>query len=101
MQVERLEPAYVVAVCQTHELSPGVVKIEGLSIGICADHNVRRRFENGSEPGVRGLGALALANLPLQRGYLLPQFDLGALQSAVLGLDLREHLIERVGQDAN
>ena len=49
----------------------------------------------------RFLGLFAFTNLAPQRLYLLLQLSLGKLQGAVLRLDLRQHLIESVGENAN
>ena len=46
-------------------------------------------------------GTFTLADLALKRVHLFLQFVLCCLQRAILRLDLRQHLVERVGQDAD
>src|SRR4030095_15229022 len=78
-----------------------MIQIECAAVWICADHDVRRRLEDGSEAVVRRFCALPLADLALKRIHLFLQFLLGTLQCVVLRLDLGQHLIEGVGQDSN
>jgi len=58
-----------------------------------------RSFENSREPGLLPLPLVPrLADLALERDHLFLQFVLCCLQRAILRLDLRQHLVERVGQ---
>src|SRR5439155_17084327 len=98
MQTECLHSGNIPILSYAQNFVPRSIEIEGNGTRIDTDYDVGRRFENSSEPGLCRLRSLTFADLALERDHLFLQFVLCCLQRAILRLNLRQHLVERVGQ---
>ena len=101
MNVERSHIADIAVIGETEDLTPGVVQVESVSMWIGANHDVWSCFEDGRETRMRRFGTFTLADFALKHTDLFLQFALRTLQRAILRLDLREHLIEGIRQNAD
>src|SRR5947208_16616294 len=98
MQIQCLCSGNIPVFSYTQYFMPRSIEIEGDATRIGTHHDVGRSFENSREPGLCRFRSFTLADLALEHDHLLLQFVLCCLQRAILRLDLRQHLVERVGQ---
>ena len=98
MQIECLCSGNIPVFSYTQYFMPRSIEIEGNATRIGTHHDVGRSFENSREPGLCRFRSFTLADLALERDHLFLQFVLCCLQRAILRLDLRQHLVEGVGQ---
>ena len=86
MEIEKLFRGHVLALRHAEGLAAGPVEVDGDARRVRAADEIGSCFENGGEPRLgRDLDA---------------QLALGKLQRVVLRLDLPQHLVEGVGQQA-